>query len=100
MARKGLTTGRVKNMVGKASRIYLKPSLGKVIFRYPGVFRKSEKVLAINAKLEAVKGTGRAPATVCHQKWISEHPDIPHAPIDWMRSCMREEMKKLIGGGV
>jgi len=87
MAGLGQTTGRVKANAF-ANRPYFKPSMNKVIIRHPGVLRRSERVLAINKKLEDVAGTPRAPATACKGK-----------PWREFVSCLRREMKSLIGGG-
>lgn len=46
----GATAGRVRNMLG-ISRVYYKPSLGKIVIRKPGVIRRSEAVLARNRKV-------------------------------------------------
>ena len=87
MARLGQTYGRVKASA-TANRPYFKPSMGKVIFRHPGVLRRSKRVLAINAKLEAVAGTPNAPATKCKGK-----------PWREFVRCLRREMKALVGAG-
>lgn len=85
MAKLGQTYGRVKQNAF-ANRAYFKPSLRRVVIRHPGVIRRSEKVLAINAKLEAVKGTPNAPATKCKGK-----------PWDLFVDCLGTEMKSLVG---
>jgi len=87
MASLGRTYGRPNTPFG--SKVYYKPSMGRIIFRIPGVVRRSEKVLAINAKLEAVAGTPDAPATKCKGK-----------PWREFVKCLKYEMKRLIGGGV
>jgi len=96
--RLGETPGKVRHVFGTA-RFYPKPSLGKLIVRKPGVDRRSMKVIAINKKLRALKGTAKVPSKVCHEKYIKEHPGAKHAPISWMRECMSAEMKKIVGGG-
>jgi len=85
MAKLGQTYGHVKQNAF-ANRIYFKPALRHGVIRHPGVIRRSEKVLAINAKLEAVKGTPEAPATRCKGRPWSEFID-----------CLRTEMKGLVG---
>ena len=87
MATLGRTYGRPNTPFG--SKVYYKPSMGRIIFRIPGVIRKSEKVLAINAKLEALRGSPDHPATKCKGR-------------SWRQfiACLRAEMKKVIGGGV
>lgn len=85
MAKLGQTYGRVKQNAF-ANRIYFKPALRHAVIRHPGVIRRSEKVLAINAKLEGVKGTPDAPATKCKGK-----------PWDAFVDCLRTEMKRLVG---
>jgi len=78
MAKKGQTRGRVKNVMG-FTRVYYKPTLGKLIFRNPGVNRQSDAVIARNEKVATAK-----PASRCKGlKW------------DKFVSCLREEMKKI-----
>jgi len=88
MAEKGPTSGHVFNMgdIAPGTRIYFKPSLPKMIYRKAGLIRRSEKVLAINKKLEDVRGTPRAPATICKGR-----------PWKEFIKCLRAEMKKLVG---
>jgi len=81
------TKGRVAHLPG--ARYYIKPALNKVIIRKSGVFRRSADVVEINKKLEALKGSGRTPAELCAGK-----------PWDEFVSCLRAEMKKVVGGGV
>ena len=85
MATKGRTYGRPNTPWG--SKIYFKPSMGRVIARKPGVLRKSDDVLAINKVLEDLKGSSDHPATKCKGK-----------PGGWKEfvSCLRDEMKKAL----
>ena len=80
------TKGKVQHLPG--ARYYIKPALGKVIIRKAGVYRRSADVVEINKKLEALKGSGRTPAELCAGK-----------PWDEFVSCLRAEMKKVVGGG-
>lgn len=59
--RKGRYPGHANTIFG--SKAFIKPSLGKVVFRLPGVNRKSEKVLARNEHMRTTK-----PATSCKGK--------------------------------
>ena len=47
----GQTRGHANTPFG--TKVYYKPSLGKVVFRKPGVLRRSEAVLARNKKVRA-----------------------------------------------
>ncbi len=47
----GQTRGHANTPFG--TKVFYKPSLGKVVFRKPGVLRRSEKVLARNRKVRA-----------------------------------------------
>jgi hypothetical protein len=67
---------------GKANSAYgvkwfYKPALGKVVGRYPGVNRKSTKVLERNRAMAAKK-----PASACKGK-----------PWDEFTSCLRSQLK-------
>jgi hypothetical protein len=95
MAKLGQTYGRVKQNAF-ANRVYSKPSLHRAVIRHPGVVRRSTRVLAINAKLEAVKGTPNAPATKCGASPEERKQGI-HKPWPEFISCMRKEMKSLVG---
>ena len=85
MARKGRTYGRPNTPWG--TKVYFKPSMGRVIARKPGVVRRSDNVLAINKQLEDLKGKPEHPATKCKGK-----------PGGWREfvSCLRDEMKRAI----
>jgi len=48
----GQTAGRVIN-TPYGTRVYFKPSLGKMVFRKPGVLRRSLKVIERNKKWAA-----------------------------------------------
>jgi len=47
----GQTAGHANTPFG--TKVYYKPSLGKVVFRKPGVMRRSTRVLAINDRVAA-----------------------------------------------
>ena len=90
MAEEEKVKKRVKRTAGTpntpiGAKAFFKPSIGRLVMRKPGVLRKSEKVLKINAQLEAVKGTPDAPASKCEGK-----------PWKEFVSCLRKEMKALI----
>jgi len=82
MARLGRTYGRPNTPWG--TKVYFKPSMGRVIGRKPGVVRRSKAVLEINKVLEDLKGKAEHPATKCKGK-----------PGGWREfvSCLRSEMK-------
>jgi len=64
------------------TRVFYRPSLGKVIFRPIDVIRSSKKVQAINKKLEDLAGTANHPVTKCKgQSW---KPFV---------ACLKKEMK-------
>jgi hypothetical protein len=77
----GQTAGNANTPFG--TKVFYKPSLGKVVFRKPGVMRRSARVLAINDRVAA-----NPPASKCAGK-------------DWKAfvSCLRREMKSTVGGG-
>jgi len=77
-AKLGETPGRVVN-TPYGTRVYYKPSMRKVIFRKPGVHRRSTKVIERNEKVAAAK-----PATRCKGK-----------PWPEFVACLSEEMKKV-----
>ena len=77
-AKLGETPGRVVN-TPYGTRVYYKPTLRKVIFRKPGVHRRSEKVIARNEKVAAAK-----PAAKCKG-----------LPWDKFVVCLSEQMKKV-----
>lgn len=81
------TPGKVAHLPG--ARYFIKPALNKVIIRKSGVVRRSADVVAINKKLETLRGTGRTPAEMCAGK----------AWGDFVK-CLKTEMKKVVGGGV
>jgi len=64
-----LTKGRVRTIAGVA-RMYIKPALGKIVIRKPGVERVSAKVLERNKRaVEAWSGPGGIPATCGGVPW-------------------------------
>jgi hypothetical protein len=84
--KKGATRGRVRGTSIPGTRVFYRPSLGKVVFRPTNVIRSSDKVLAINAKLAAVRGTDRAPARQCKGKPWREFVD-----------CLKDAMRSVVG---
>ena len=83
MARLGRTYGRPNTPWG--TKVYFKPSMGRVIARTPGVVRKSKKVISINEQLENLAGKSDHPATQCKGK-----------PWREFVSCLRTKMKEKI----
>jgi hypothetical protein len=53
----GQTAGRPNTPFG--TKVYYKPSLGKVVFRKPGVIRRSTKVIERNKKVAASPPAGK-----------------------------------------
>lgn len=110
MAKLGKTFGHVK-MTATAARPYYKPALGgKVIFRYPGVLRRSTKVIGINEKLEGQRGQPTHPVTACRLE-VGKQLGYTEAqlkelqypgkykiqiPSDKLWDCMRQKMKELL----
>jgi hypothetical protein len=86
MAKKGITRGRTRITSIPGTRVFYKPSLGKVVFRPTNVIRSSDKVIAQNAKLEALKGKDDHPARQCKGK-----------PWPKFIACLKENMKKKVG---
>jgi len=84
MAKLGTTYGHVKQNIA-SNRVYIKPSLQKPVIRFPGVVRRSEKVLAINEKLEALRGKPEHPSTICKGR-----------PWHQFIACTSAEMDKVI----
>ena len=75
-AKIGETRGRVVN-TPYGTRVYYKPSLRRMVFRKPGVHRRSTKVIARNEKVAAAK-----PAAKCKG-----------LPWDKFVVCLSEQMK-------
>jgi hypothetical protein len=77
---KGQTAGSPNTPFG--TKVYYKPTLGKVVFRKPGVLRRSDKVLDRNKKVATAK-----PAAAC--KGIA-------ATKGWKGfvACLREKMPR------
>jgi len=86
MAKKGITRGRTRVTSIPGTRVFYKPSLGKVVFRPTNVIRSSDKVLAQNAKLEALRGMPEHPARQCKGK-----------PWPKFIECLKEKMKAEVG---
>ena len=76
MAGLGTSYGHVKQNAF-SNRVYYKPSLKKPVIRFPGVTRKSKKVVAINEKFAAIK-----PAKACAGKSWNEFV-----------ACLRNQLK-------
>ncbi|MEM2187768.1 MAG: hypothetical protein QW692_00115 [Nitrososphaerota archaeon] len=75
--KKGQTRGKVIN-TPYGTRVYYKPTLGKIVFRKPGVIRRSDKVIDRNRKVAAAK-----PASKCKG-----------LPWDKFVVCLRQNMPK------
>lgn len=52
---KGATAGRVRGTSIPGTRVFYRPSLGKIVFRPTNVIRSSDKVIARNEKFAAAK---------------------------------------------
>jgi hypothetical protein len=76
-AKLGETRGRVIN-TPYGTRVYFKPTLRKIVFRKPGVHRRSKNVLARNEKVAVAK-----PAAKCKG-----------LPWEKFVTCLSEQMKK------
>jgi hypothetical protein len=83
-AGKGATSGRVRGTMIPGTRVFYRPSMGKIIFRPINVIRSSDKVLARNEKLRKLRGTGKAPPSLCKGKGWKEFV-----------SCLSTEMTKI-----
>lgn len=79
----GETLGNPNTPVGV--KVFYRPTMGKLILRKPGVYRRSKKVLKINEQLEAVAGKPTAPATKCKGR-----------PWKDFVKCLKKEMKALV----
>jgi hypothetical protein len=86
MAGKGLTRGRTRVTAIPGTRVYYKPSLGKVVFRPTNVIRKSLKVIDHNTKLRALKDSPDHPVKKCKGK-----------PWPEFISCLTKEMALTVG---
>jgi hypothetical protein len=86
MAKKGITRGRTRITSIPGTRVFYKPSLGKVVFRPVNVIRSSDKVIAQNAKLEALRGKPEHPVRQCKGKPWKEFVD-----------CLKKTMKEKVG---
>jgi len=84
-ARLGATRGRTRITSIPGTRVFYKPSLGKVVFRPINVIRSSEHVVKINMQLEALRGRDEHPAKKCKGK-----------PWREFISCLKDEMKRAI----
>jgi hypothetical protein len=90
--KKGETRGRTRMTAIPGTRVYYKPSLRKIVFRPTNVIRSSDKVIEINKRLLALKGTTEHPAKVCATRLRAE------GKTGWENfiKCLSEEMKKVI----
>lgn len=61
------------------NRIYYKPSIRRIIPRFPGVLRDSKKVIRINERFAEIK-----PAAQCKGKKFTDGS---------MQRCLREQLK-------
>jgi hypothetical protein len=95
---------------GDVWRVYIKPSLdGELVIRKKTTDQTSARLAARKSKLEALRGTGRSPAEVCHTELVSRnvcptkrvyvagkgYEERPVCPIKAMKSCLREKMAAL-----
>jgi DNA polymerase III epsilon subunit-like protein len=87
MAKKGITKGRTRITAIPGTRVYYKPSLGKVVFRPTNVIRSSDKVIAHNEKLEALRDSPDHPVTQC--KGVRPWPKFI--------ACLKKTMKAKVG---
>jgi hypothetical protein len=79
--KKQATAGRTRITSIPGTRVFYKPSLGKIVFRPTNVIRSSENVIARNEKLRAATPK---PATACKGK-----------PWKEFVKCLSEQMKKI-----
>jgi hypothetical protein len=95
---------------GDVWRVYIKPSLdGELVIRKKTTNQTSARLAARKSKLEALKGTGRTPAEVCHKELDAKklcptqkvyvtgvgYKELPVCPIKEMKSCLRKKMTAL-----
>lgn len=86
----GTTYGHVKQSAA-VNRVYFKPTYKKWIARFPGVTRRSTKVLKINEVLYNLKDSPNHPARKCKGK---------EGPRPWpeFAACMSKELSELLKG--
>lgn len=90
--------------------LYIKPSLdGELVIRKKTSTQTSARLAARKSKLEALKGTGRTPAEVCHTELVAKnvcptkrvyvagkgYEERPVCPIKEMKSCLKGKMAAL-----
>lgn len=84
-----VTLGRVRGTAIPGTRIYFKPTLGKIIFRPNNVNRTSANVLKINKVLIGLAGSASHPAKICGAA-------KGRKPLRMFLSCLSKEMQKII----
>jgi ATP-dependent protease HslVU (ClpYQ) ATPase subunit len=84
-----ITLGRVRGTAIPGTRIYFKPTLGKIVFRPNNVNRTSANVLKINKILIGLAGSASHPATKCGAT-------KGRKPLRMFLSCLRKEMMAII----
>jgi len=122
MAKLGQTLGHVK-ATAAANRPYSKSSLGgKVIYRHPGVYRRSAKVVTINEGLEKVRlpqkpwkfssidealAAAKHPSTICKLTYMKEQGiELPKTELEYRRKgrmparqfwdCVRPKLSEIV----
>jgi hypothetical protein len=84
-----VTLGRVRGTAIPGTRIYFKPTLGRIVFRPNNVNRTSANVLKINKSLIALKGSASHPAKICGAA-------KGRRPLRDFLRCLSGEMMKVI----
>jgi len=97
MAEKGRTWGK-KQVSVFANVPYYKPVLRKIVIRYPGVLRRSDKVLAVNKALEDLRNSSSHPSKQCSYDALKA-AGIPSPTWHDRIKCLREKMRAVIPGG-
>jgi hypothetical protein len=121
MAKLGQTFGHVK-ATATANRPYSKSVLGgKVIYRHPGVDRRSEKVVTINEGLEKVRlpqrpwtftsindalAAAKHPSTICKLQYMKDKKiPLPNTELEYRKirmpakqfwDCVRPKVKEIV----
>lgn len=85
MAEKGATEGRVRGTSVPGTRVFYRPSLGKIVFRPTNVIRSSDRVIDINDELRDLADSPNHPAKICKGRGWKE-----------FIKCMKKEMKKAV----
>ncbi|MEM1532312.1 MAG: hypothetical protein QW599_05660 [Nitrososphaerota archaeon] len=77
--KKGETRGRVVN-TPYGTRVYWKPTLRKIIFRKPGVNRKSDKVIERNKLVAEVKPSKKCKGLPWEKFIVCLRENMPKSP--------------------